>query len=244
MYTIGQLAKQTGITVRTLHYYDEKGLLPPAHKDAHGHRFYDNDSIVMLQQITMYKYLGYTLRQIEGLLAQQRPIIDVLAEQRTALLEKRMQLDHMLATIDTAIVIQQKSPVVNAASLLVVMQSMLTVNEQKTFLRTYLPEELIANMYDYFEQNIVSINARYLSLTHALQEAYVTPLPDAALKALLRDYFTIIPTELAQQIAVYMQDVDDAALDNWLFTSLLSDEEEAWLLACVEKFDLQKELFV
>jgi MerR family transcriptional regulator, thiopeptide resistance regulator len=48
---VGDLAKQTGVSVRTLHYYDEIGLLSPSHRTDTGYRLYDKADIMRLQQI-------------------------------------------------------------------------------------------------------------------------------------------------------------------------------------------------
>lgn len=244
MYTVGQLAKITGMTIRTLHYYDEKGLLSPAYKDAHGHRFYDDTSIVTLQQINMFKYLGYTLQDIQTMLYDEKPLLETLEQQYEALLKKRAQLDQMIATLDVTIDIQRQAKHVDTASLLVVMQSILTTDEQKTFLQRFLPTSLIDEMYDYFEQHVVSLNARYLKLTYDLKDAYRTNVDDDTLKQLLLHYFTLIPPELAQQIAYYMAEVEADELNSWLFTSLFTEDEETWLLQMVDKFNLQEVLFI
>lgn len=244
MYTVGQLAKMTGITIRTLHYYDEKGLLSPAHKDEHGHRFYDTSSIVTLQQINMFKYLGYTLKDIQTMLQQPKPLVETLQQQYEALLEKRTQLDQTIATMETTIAIQQRTKSVDTASLLVVMQSILTIDEQKAFLQRFLPKPLIDNMYNYLNENIVSLNERYLKLTYELKDVYRLGADDDVLKQLIADYFLLIPPELAQQIAYYMEDVQAEELNDWLFTSLFTPDEEEWLIAMVEKFSLQEELFI
>lgn len=68
---VGELARRTGVSVRTLHYYDEIGLLSPAeHTDA-GHRLYGADEIVRLQQIRSLQQLGFSLDEIRALL--ERP---------------------------------------------------------------------------------------------------------------------------------------------------------------------------
>jgi hypothetical protein len=50
---VGDLAKQTGVSVRTLHYYDEIGLLSPSHRTEAGYRLYDEQDIIRLQQIVI-----------------------------------------------------------------------------------------------------------------------------------------------------------------------------------------------
>jgi DNA-binding transcriptional MerR regulator len=70
MWKVGQLAKRTGISVRTLHHYDQIGLLTPSHRTASGHRLYDRDDVVRLQQIVMLRQLGFALEEIGAALAE------------------------------------------------------------------------------------------------------------------------------------------------------------------------------
>lgn len=65
---IGELASMTGITVRTLHYYDEVGLLKPSKITETGHRLYDMQSVTTLYQIVSLKDMGFNLDEIKGLI--------------------------------------------------------------------------------------------------------------------------------------------------------------------------------
>lgn len=67
---VGDLAKQTGVSVRTLHYYDEIGLLSPSHRTEAGYRLYNEADIIRLQQIVSLRQLGFSLEQIRGCLEQ------------------------------------------------------------------------------------------------------------------------------------------------------------------------------
>lgn len=61
---IGELAKQTGLSIRTLHYYDEIGLLCPSHRTEVGYRLYSDRDIIRLQQIVSLRQLGFSLKEI------------------------------------------------------------------------------------------------------------------------------------------------------------------------------------
>ena len=60
-YTVKKLAAISGVSVRTLHWYDEVGLLKPAYHGANGYRFYEEAQLLMLQQILFYRELGFEL---------------------------------------------------------------------------------------------------------------------------------------------------------------------------------------
>ena len=65
MYSIGKLSKKTGVTKRTLDYYDEIGLLKPQSTTGGGHRLYGEDEVFKLEQILAMKYIGFPLEQIK-----------------------------------------------------------------------------------------------------------------------------------------------------------------------------------
>ncbi len=241
MYTIGQFARKTGITIRTLRYYDEKGLLKPAYISDKGQRFYDDANIITIQKILVCKYLDYPLERIKLLLLEDTTILQSLYEQKKQLEKKRFQLDQMIASVETAIQIHGKSGVIDPTSLLVVIHSMLTIDEQKNYLKNYLSEAIIDKMYDYLGENIVELNRKYIELTHALKEAYNVPLGDEELKALMLQYFSLIPQDLVKEIAIGLANLQLEQMDGWLFTSLFTAEEEQWLGNQMERLNMYEE---
>ena len=69
-YTIKKVAHLSGVSVRTLHFYDEIGLLKPAYHAANGYRFYEEPQLLTLQQILFYRELGFPLKQIKSILGR------------------------------------------------------------------------------------------------------------------------------------------------------------------------------
>ena len=70
VYTVKQVAAMSGVSVRTLHFYDETALLKPAYTKANGYRIYEEAQLLMLQQILFYKELGFELKRIKRILGQ------------------------------------------------------------------------------------------------------------------------------------------------------------------------------
>ena len=70
-YTAGEIARIAGVSLRTIRYYDAKGLLPPVSHSDTGYRLYDKGSLSLLQRILMLKYLGFSLEEIQKLVAAQ-----------------------------------------------------------------------------------------------------------------------------------------------------------------------------
>src|ERR1043165_2537295 len=71
-YTVKQVAAMSGVSVRTLHFYDETGLLKPAYIKANGYRIYEEAQLLVLQQILFYRELGFELKRIREIIDQPK----------------------------------------------------------------------------------------------------------------------------------------------------------------------------
>lgn len=107
-YTVQKLAKLAGVSARTLRYYDEIGILKPARINSSGYRIYGQREIDRLQQILFYRELGVGLDSIEDIITS--PSFDgakALREHRAKLLEKREQLDLLIANVEKTIALTE-----------------------------------------------------------------------------------------------------------------------------------------
>jgi DNA-binding transcriptional MerR regulator len=93
---VGALAKQTGLSVRTLHYYDEIGLLSPSQRTASGHRLYTADDIARLQQITSLRQLGFSLEEIRDCINRPTFSPQRVIKLHLARLEEQIELERKL----------------------------------------------------------------------------------------------------------------------------------------------------
>ena len=101
---IKEFAEFTGVSVRTLHYYDEIGLLMPAFVDrTTGYRYYDKNSLHRMQEILFYRELDFSLKSIGQILSS--PNYDTrksLQEQKLLLTLKKERLERLISSIDEA----------------------------------------------------------------------------------------------------------------------------------------------
>src|SRR5215469_8320389 len=100
-YTVKKLAAISGVSVRTLHFYDEAGLLKPAYYGANGYRFYEEPQLLRLQQILFYRELGFELKQIKRILGRgDFEKLAALKSHRQELRRKLARTSQLLVTID------------------------------------------------------------------------------------------------------------------------------------------------
>jgi DNA-binding transcriptional MerR regulator len=100
-YTVHKLSQLAGVSTRTLRYYDEIDILSPARINSSGYRIYGEKEVDRLQQILFYRELGVSLEDIKKIMNE--PSFDgeaALKEHRKQLLEKRKQLDLLIANVE------------------------------------------------------------------------------------------------------------------------------------------------
>jgi MerR family transcriptional regulator, thiopeptide resistance regulator len=100
-YTIGKVAEFSGVTIRTLHHYDEVGLLSPGGRSAAGYRIYEDSDLERLQRILFYRELGFTLDDISTIVDDpQTDALGHLRRQRRLLTGRIDRLRSMVDAID------------------------------------------------------------------------------------------------------------------------------------------------
>jgi DNA-binding transcriptional MerR regulator len=104
MFTVKQLSDLAGVTPRTLHHYDQIGLLKPSRTGDNGYRYYGEDAVLKLQQILFYRELGMPLDEIKSIMGRRDfEILTALENHKMELSKKATRLEHLISTVDNTI---------------------------------------------------------------------------------------------------------------------------------------------
>jgi DNA-binding transcriptional MerR regulator len=193
-YTIQKLASLAGVSTRTLRYYDEIGILKPARINSSGYRIYGQEEVNTLQQILFYRELGVGLDSIKEIVTA--PTFDgakALREHREKLLEKKEQLDLLIANVDKTIALTEgRITMSNKEKFEGFKKKMVEDNEKK-----YGKE--IREKYG--KENVDASNAKVMNMTEE-QYQEVTALAEQLHTTLAEAFKTGDPAgELAQKTA-------------------------------------------
>ena len=104
MKTVSEVSRLTGISARTLHYYDEIGLFTPSQKSEAGYRLYDDKALETLQQILFFREFDIPLKQIRSLM--ENSSLDrnqILRMQREMLVAKKDRIERLISSVDDAL---------------------------------------------------------------------------------------------------------------------------------------------
>lgn len=103
-YTVKKLSELSGVTVRTLHFYEEVELLKPAYYGSNGYRYYEEKQLLQLQQILFFKELGFSLKQIQKVVGRSDfDQLTALYSHRNSLSKEWEKIGVLLKTIDKTI---------------------------------------------------------------------------------------------------------------------------------------------
>jgi len=104
MFTVKQLSKMAGVTPRTLHHYDDIGLLKPSRVGDNGYRYYGEEAVLKLQQILFYRELEFPLEEIRRIMGRRDfDVLGALQSHKDALQNQAARLNRLLVTVDNTI---------------------------------------------------------------------------------------------------------------------------------------------
>ncbi|AVK82413.1 MerR family transcriptional regulator [Lysinibacillus sp. B2A1] len=232
-YSIGEFAKKTGMTIRTLHYYDEIDLLKPSFISTTGRRFYSDENIIQLQKVVSLKFLGYPLEKIHALIhLKEWDLKESLEFQKQEMLQKKEHLQQVIRALDHALYIMEDQGTMDANIFMMLIHNMHKEEEQKEWLSNYFPKEMVENMFKVPEIKLKELNLEMAELFSQMKAAYGQDPATPNVQALLEQYFDL-SLELYPGAIELVENVNDEDIeieqDIQLFPSPLSPEEEIWL---------------
>ncbi|MGE7690748.1 MerR family transcriptional regulator [Lysinibacillus sp. NPDC097214] len=234
MYSIGQFSKKTGVSIRTLRYYDEMNLLKPSYISETGRRFYENEDIITLQKITGLKTLGFSLKDIQELMRQsQWDITESLKYQKGEMLRKLVEIKKNIELLEYTISLAQSNQVIEPEIFIALIQNNLHMESQQRWLKDYLPNEVVDEIYAVSNGHNVRYDTQLINIINQLKIAYKNQFTDTEVHTILEGLFSQVPHELFNRLLTEPK-LMEIQLDSMLFPSPFSKQEGEWLIEKIE----------
>lgn len=112
-YTVHEVAKLSGATIKTLYHYQKIGLLMPQRIAENGYRYYGDEELEKLQQILFFRELDFPLEKIKLAMQNEPSRLRCLCEQKTLLMARRQRLGSILHTLEEAIIHAEKGVIMS-----------------------------------------------------------------------------------------------------------------------------------
>lgn len=241
-YSIGEFAKLTGITERTLRHYDQIGLLKPTEYTEHGHRKYDNKSIAQLQKILVLKFLDLSLVEISEHLKQpEQDLSKTLVTQAKMLEEKRKQIETVLQAIARVQRTVSGPEAVDHDSLLVLIHALKNEEARNRWVNEHADDSVYNKLHSYtvrleLDKELTTWTSK---MKRFIQEGK-TPNDPEVLKhaeAMMSIMKHILEPLLDDEAKKQLQNNDGSfkELNPYLFPSAFNKEEEKYMEKVIDE---------
>lgn len=248
-YSIGEVSAKTGVTVRTLHYYDEIGLLKPDKDAKSRHRMYTDEDIFTLHKIISLKNLGMNLEQIRGILNKDRFDLntkETLELEKRILSRKIKQMEKSIHVIDHILELLEEEGEIDSTILMSLVRSLQTEDEQKEWMKKYVDEQIVDSLFQTMqnEEKVKELDKMFLQFAQKVKQLYGRPVNDIEVQTMIENYLEsslqLFGKEHVQSIQLTSEQVNFDELDR--FAPLpFTKEEEKWLEEAFEYYYLKNE---
>jgi DNA-binding transcriptional MerR regulator len=232
-YSIGEFAKLTGIPVRTLHYYEELGLLKPTRQE-NGHRVYKIEDMVELQKIVSLKSLGFSLSQIGELLKlpkYDQSLVEMLRLQQQALEVKLVKIKQSLDLVGRMIAIVQNEGQLEHPLLFSLIRNMTQEDMQREWVANHLSEYTAETLFDRSAEAIKKLDAETVRFSRDVKRLSKGPSDSQEAETVIGTYVNWAMTYIDEKAIDNFKKLDEeqyTKLDQ-LVEMPFNERETAWL---------------
>jgi len=242
LFTISEFARRAGITVRTLRFYEEVGLLVPSQHNRSGHRLYGLAELARLQLIQSLKFIGYSLQDIKGLLKDETEdparLETSLGWQHRLLTAKREELDRAIEAVERVRFLISEGKPVTWTVLRSLLYQVEHEQDQMEWAREYLSEDIAQQLFSLSKEQRRQIDLDMLDVLATIKQLVkdgASPQSPEAFDVLVK--LTELATKqienkeaFAEQLEQAQQSMESDVMD-FQFPNFFTPEEAAFVEA-------------
>lgn len=246
-FSISEFAKSTGVSVRTLHYYDEKNILKPKRDENTGHRIYEKEDMIQLHKIMTMKFLGMSLDNIKEYMQPDTfdlSFIDTLRLQESKLIKDKEQIDIALEAIQRTVHLLENEKEVDQAVLVSLLASTQHEKKQEELAKGIIKDDVMEKMFPQTAKEKLIYEQGLLTFYKRVRKHFGKPAADPEVQQMLDDFYGFVlgivgMDSLEELTTIFSLDMEDKENEERLeafmqeierlVPSPITEEEEAWL---------------
>lgn len=247
-FSISEFSKQARITVRTLRFYEELGLLVPTERNESGHRLYGLNELAKLQQIQSLKFLGYPLQEIKDFIKDEMDgaaqLEKSLPLQHKLLTEKRDELNQAIEAVERVQNLLKAGKSINWTVLSSLLFQMEHEEDLKEWAKEYLPESVAKEYFSLPKEYQQLLDVEMLDWLAKLEKLMQDNVPANSPEAfeLLMGLTELATRHVEDKEAFAMelekaQELMDQETMDFQFPTMLTSEQESYLMKIGEEME-------
>ncbi|MBP1905785.1 DNA-binding transcriptional MerR regulator [Paenibacillus turicensis] len=242
LLTIAQIAEQAGVTYRTLHYYEEQGLLSPIRHGEGEHRMYDFEQVTQLQKIVALKFLGFSIKEIRNILKanlSDQQWADMLVELEKQVVAQKEGLELALQAIHRIQSLSDLAGSEQLTTLLTFVHGIQSSHRQQAWLEEVRGKEAVAAIFKKHEpETVQAMDTLYLDFVERIKQKCGEPVDTPEVQQLISQYMNAQMELVGPEAIEALGDVNELDItqleEMTAGTSPFMLEEEQWLQEAIE----------
>ena len=242
LLTIAQIAEQAGVTYRTLHYYEEQGLLSPIRHGEGEHRMYDFEQVERLQKIVALKFLGFSIKEIRNILEanlSNKQWADMLVELEKQVVAQKEGLELALQAIHRIQSLSDLAGSDQLTTLLTFVHGIQSSHPQQAWVEEVRGKGAVAAIFkEYKPATAQTMDTLYLEFVKKIKEKSGGPVDTPEVQELITQYMNAQMELVGREAIEALGDVNELDItpleEMTTGTSPCTLEEEQWLQEAIE----------
>lgn len=242
LLTIAQIAEQAGVTYRTLHYYEEQGLLSPIRHGEGEHRMYNFEQVERLQKIVSLKFLGFSIKEIRNILEanlSDQQWADMLVELEKQVVAQKEGLELALQAIHRIQSLSDLAGSEHLTTLLTFIHGMQSSHRQRVWLEEVRGTEAVAAIFKEYEPSTAqAMDTLYLDFVEKIKLKCGEPVETPEVQEIITQYMNAQMELVGQEAIEALGDVNELDItqleEMTAGISPFTLEEEQWLQKAIE----------
>ena len=178
IFTIGEFVQKSGVSIRTLRYYDSIDLLKPSDYTDGGHRLYSNEDLILLQKIKALQFLGLPLKEIKNMLEKHivegRKLIKSLTYQKELFEAKKLEITNILSDLNHLIEITECEEIVNIDVFCSMLQKLIFTEDTEKWLKENFSKDYNDTVFTISKQEEINLDKKWSKVLTKIKQLSLT----------------------------------------------------------------------
>lgn len=188
-FTIGEFMQKSGVSIRTLRYYDSIDLLKPSDYTEGGHRLYSSDKLFALQKIKSLQFLGFSLKDIKSMfqenVAKGSEVLKLLNEQKQIFEAKRLEITNILSDLDHLVETIDDEETVNINTFCAMLQKLMFEEDTKKWFEYNFTKDINDELFGITKSEEVNLDKKWSKVLTEIKHLALTEVMPSSEKSQL-----------------------------------------------------------
>lgn len=233
VYTIGEFAQKANVSIRTLRYYDNIGLLKPSDYSEGGHRLYSNDDLTILKKIKALQFLGFPLKEIKDMLEKNivegGALLNSLNDQKQIFEAKKQEIINILSDLTHMIELVESEELVNVEVFCAMLQKLMFEEDTEKWMKEHFSQDITDPIFKLNKSEEINLDKEWTKILSEIKQlSYDNVVPSSnEAQETIEELFQLMEETMKGNLTYIKEKLP--SLESFHFPHPFTEKEQAFL---------------